>query len=126
MAEYLGALASAVQLVDVALRASREAYSFLAAVKNAKEDVKELRESKSILIEMYIILTGVVLRDVEANVRSLRHYANEFQKSKNAVDEFEVLSETITGSFSGFHDDIVALKQILPPKPSPALAEKIK
>jgi hypothetical protein len=66
------------------------------------------------------------LRGVEANARSLRHYAIEFKKSKNAVDESEILSETITGSIVGFHDDIVALKQILPPKPSPALAEKIK
>jgi hypothetical protein len=47
MAEYLGAVASAVQLVDVALRASREAYGFLSAVKSAKEDVRELREGWS-------------------------------------------------------------------------------
>jgi hypothetical protein len=63
---------------------------------------------------------------VEANIRSLRTYAVEFQKSKNAIEEFEVLSETITGSFTRFHDDVVALKQILPSKPSPALAEKLK
>jgi hypothetical protein len=56
----------------------------------------------------------------------LRTYAVEFQKSKNAIEEFEVLSETITGSFTRFHDDVVALKQILPSKPSPALAEKLK
>jgi hypothetical protein len=66
------------------------------------------------------------LRGVEANIRSLRTYAVEFQKSKNAIEEFEVLSETITGSFTRFHDDVVALKQILPSKPSPALAEKLK
>jgi hypothetical protein len=66
------------------------------------------------------------LRGVEANIRSLRTYAVEFQKSKNAIEEFEVLSETITGSFTRFHDDVVALKQILPSKPTPALAEKLK
>jgi hypothetical protein len=46
MAEVLGGLASAVQLVDVALRASREAYSFLSAIKNAHEDVRCLRDGK--------------------------------------------------------------------------------
>jgi hypothetical protein len=70
--------------------------------------------------------TRLALRAVEANVRSLRHYVNEFKKSKNAVEEFEVLSETITGSFAGFNDDVVALKHILPPKPTPGLAEKTK
>ena len=42
----LGAAASAVQLVDVALRASREAYSFLTAIKDAKKEIKNLRDSK--------------------------------------------------------------------------------
>jgi hypothetical protein len=46
MAEYLGTVASAVQLVDVALRASREAYGFLSALNSAKADVKELREGR--------------------------------------------------------------------------------
>lgn len=62
---------------------------------------------------------------MEANVRSLRHYTMEFKKSKYAVDEFEVLSETLTGSFRGFYDDILALKQILPSKPTADLAHKI-
>jgi hypothetical protein len=56
----------------------------------------------------------------------LRNYAVEFQKSRNAIEEFETLSETITGSFTGFHDDVVALKQILPSKSSPALPEQFK
>jgi hypothetical protein len=73
-----------------------------------------------------LLLTGPALRGVEANVRSLRHYAIEFQKSKNAIDEFEILSQTITGSFIGFHEDVVVLKQILPPRPSQALAVKLK
>ena len=41
-----GATASAVQLIDVALRASREAYSFLTAIKDAKKEIKNLRDSK--------------------------------------------------------------------------------
>ncbi|OAL48247.1 hypothetical protein IQ07DRAFT_514314 [Pyrenochaeta sp. DS3sAY3a] len=110
MAEILGAVASSVQLADVALRASRELYGFLAAIKNANEDIKVLR---------------AVLRDVEANVRSLRRYTIDFQKSKYAVEEFEVLSEAITGSFTGFHDDILALKTVLPSKPSADLAERV-
>jgi len=40
-----GATASAVQLIDVALRASREAYSFLAAIRDAKKEIKDLRDS---------------------------------------------------------------------------------
>jgi hypothetical protein len=47
MAEYLGVIASAVQLVDVALRASLEAYSFFSAVKSTDQDVKDLREGWS-------------------------------------------------------------------------------
>jgi hypothetical protein len=70
-------------------------------------------------------LTCAVLRDVEANVRSLRRYTIDFQKSKYALEEFEVLSEAITGSFTGFHDDILALKNSLPSKPSADLAEKV-
>jgi len=66
------------------------------------------------------------LRTVEANVRSLRNYVQEFKKSKNAVEEFEILSETITESFTGFHDDVVALKHILPSKPTADLAAKVK
>jgi hypothetical protein len=66
------------------------------------------------------------LRAVEANVRSLKNYVHEFKKSKNAVEEFEILSETITESFTGFHDDVVALKDILPSKPTADLAEKVR
>lgn len=46
MAEVLGTVASAVQLADVALRMSREAYSFLAAIKDSNNDIKALRESR--------------------------------------------------------------------------------
>jgi hypothetical protein len=66
------------------------------------------------------------LRAVEANVRSLMHYVHEFKKSKNAIEEFEILSTAITDSFSGFHDDIVALKDILLSKPTTDLAEKVR
>ncbi|KAF2875298.1 hypothetical protein BDV95DRAFT_460307, partial [Massariosphaeria phaeospora] len=96
------AAASAIQLADVALRASREAYAFLAAVKDAGNDIRRLRDT---------------LRDVESNVRSLRNYVSAFSKSQNAKEESEVLPVTITGALSGFHDDILALKRILPPKP---------
>jgi hypothetical protein len=40
----LGAVAAAVQLVDVALRASREMYVFLSAIKDAGKDIQNLRE----------------------------------------------------------------------------------
>lgn len=70
-------------------------------------------------------VTWAVLRDVKANVQNLRRYTIDFQKSKYAIEEFEVLSETLTGSFTGFHDDIVALKNILPSKPSADLARKV-
>lgn len=41
-----GAAASAVQLADVALRASREAYRFLSAINNAAKEVQDLKESR--------------------------------------------------------------------------------
>jgi hypothetical protein len=57
MAEVLGGLASAVQLVDVALRASCEAYSFLSAIKNAPEDVRLLRDGKEQTAQKWKTLT---------------------------------------------------------------------
>jgi hypothetical protein len=39
-----GAAASVVQIADVALRASAEAYSFLSAVKEARKDIRVLRQ----------------------------------------------------------------------------------
>jgi len=45
MAE-LGAIASVVQLVDVALRVSSEVRSFLDAYKDTGRDVKSLRDSE--------------------------------------------------------------------------------
>lgn len=75
-------------------------------------------------LEAFPTYARLVLRAVEANVRSLRNYVNEFKKSKNAVEEFEILSEVITGSFAGFHNDVLALKHIFPPKPTADLAGK--
>ncbi|KAF2126096.1 hypothetical protein P153DRAFT_433893 [Dothidotthia symphoricarpi CBS 119687] len=109
--EVLGAVAGAVQLADVALRVSREAYGFLTAIKDSNNDIKALRDA---------------LREVEANVRNLRNFVSKFKMSKNAVEEFEVLSEAITNCFCGFHDDICDLMSVLPKKPSPTLARKIK
>ncbi|EFQ95179.1 hypothetical protein PTT_06901 [Pyrenophora teres f. teres 0-1] len=88
MAE-LGAIASVVQLVDVALRVSAEVCSFLDAYKDTARDVKSLRD---------------ILRDVEANVRNLRRYILRFKKSTSAIDEFEVLSEAVIGAFQGLND----------------------
>ena len=44
----VGALANAVQLTDAALRASRQVYDFLHAVKNARRDIRILRDCKRI------------------------------------------------------------------------------
>lgn len=71
-------------------------------------------------------LIGIGLREVESNIRNLRNYVQKFETSKNAVDEFEILPETITSCFTGFHNDVCALMRILPQKPSPSLAKKIK
>ncbi|KAF2248378.1 hypothetical protein BU26DRAFT_485985 [Trematosphaeria pertusa] len=106
-----GAAAGAVQIADVALRASGEAYGFLAAVKDAGKDVQALRDT---------------LCGVESNIRSLRNYVSKFSKSKNAREEFEVLPEAITGTLMRFHDDMVYLKSVLPRKPSPTLAQKVR
>lgn len=48
-----GAAAGALQFADVTLRASREAYGFLAAVKNASRDVRDMRDGESSIF--YII-----------------------------------------------------------------------
>ncbi|KAL7776286.1 hypothetical protein CFE70_006702 [Pyrenophora teres f. teres 0-1] len=109
MAE-LGAIASVVQLVDVALRVSAEVCSFLDAYKDTARDVKSLRD---------------ILRDVEANVRNLRRYILRFKKSTSAIDEFEVLSEAVIGAFQGYGDDILAAKRLLPTKPVEKMKEKI-
>lgn len=45
MAE-IGAVASGVQLVDIALRASREVCDFLSAYRSTGKDVKALHDSK--------------------------------------------------------------------------------
>lgn len=106
-----GAAAGAVQIADVALRASREAYAFLIALKHAKRDIQDLKNA---------------LRDAESNVRNLRNYVYAFSKSKGAVKEFEVLPEVITDSVRLFYDDILQLKDILPRKPTPSLAQEVK
>ncbi|KAH7110567.1 hypothetical protein B0J11DRAFT_448209 [Dendryphion nanum] len=106
-----GAAAGVVQIADVALRASREAYAFLIELKHAKRDIQDLKNA---------------LRDAESNVRSLRSYLYSFSKSKGAIEEFDILPEVVTSSIHLFHDDIVQLKSILPRKPTPSLAQKIK
>lgn len=58
MAEILGAVASSVQLADVALRASRELYGFLSAIKNSNEDIKALRTGRQSM-RRYAIFTNV-------------------------------------------------------------------
>jgi hypothetical protein len=70
-------------------------------------------------------LTIIALRDVEANVRNLIRYTAEFKKSRNAVTEFEVLSETIVHSLKGYDDDILAAKRLLPSKPAEKIKEKV-
>lgn len=66
------------------------------------------------------------LRDVDSNVRSLRNYVDAFSKSKNAIEEYEVLPENITRSIIAFRDDLDVLKEILPVSLSPSLAQKVK
>lgn len=127
-----GAAAGAIQLADVALRASRDAYRFLSAIKKAEKDVQELRRSKCLRNTILIFRLRpdaeqpTALCDVESNVRNLRNYIDKVRKSKSAFEELKDVSETITRSLTGFHDDIRALKSILPAKPSPNLVEKIK
>ena len=58
-----GAAAGAVQLADVALRASREAYSFLCAVKDAKKDIRILRECEMILIVVRVQQAALTMCD---------------------------------------------------------------
>ena len=41
-----GVAAGAIQLTDLALRASREAYGFLSAVKDSERDVRNLKDSQ--------------------------------------------------------------------------------
>ncbi|KAH7374291.1 hypothetical protein BKA66DRAFT_385818, partial [Pyrenochaeta sp. MPI-SDFR-AT-0127] len=94
-------------LVDVALRASCEVNNILDAYKATEHDVEAL---------------WYVLRDVEANVRNLLRYIAEFKKSKYAVENFEILSETVTGFLTGFVDVILALRRLFLSKP----AEKVK
>ncbi|PSN73863.1 hypothetical protein BS50DRAFT_479899 [Corynespora cassiicola Philippines] len=106
-----GTIAGAIQLTDVALRASRDAYGFLTAIKGAKADVQDLRRT---------------LRDVEANVRNLRSFLAKFAKSKLALEEYEVLPETVRNTLAQFYDDILDLKSLLPPKASPDLAQRVK
>ncbi|KAF2794644.1 hypothetical protein K505DRAFT_200006, partial [Melanomma pulvis-pyrius CBS 109.77] len=97
--------AGALQFADAALRASREAYGFLAAVKNASRDVRDMRDEHI-----------AALYDVDMNARSLRNYIAAFSKSANAIEEFEVLSETITGALTKFRSDVDVIKSILPPE----------
>ncbi|PSN71731.1 hypothetical protein BS50DRAFT_484268 [Corynespora cassiicola Philippines] len=106
-----GVAAGAIQLTDLALRASREAYGFLSAVKDSERDVRNLKDT---------------LRDVDSNVRSLREYVSRFSKSKASRNEFEVLPEAITGCLIRFHDDMIILKQMLPNKDSPSFIDKVK
>ena len=134
-----GTAASAVQLADVALRVSREAYSFLAAIKDAKKDIQTLRNSESnelpssplpsffmIVEAMGSLIRSTALRNTDANVRSLRNYISAFSRSRNAKEDFEVLSETITTAVTNFRDDMDTLRALLPPDISSSLAQKVK
>ncbi|CAO2654084.1 Nn.00g108170.m01.CDS01 [Neocucurbitaria sp. VM-36] len=111
MAEVLGAVASAVQLADVALRSSRQIYEVLSSIRHASEDFQTLRN---------------ILQDVDSNMRILRIYIIEFGRSRHAIEEYEVLPDTITGCFRKFHDDINVLKKILPDESKVGVAAKAK
>lgn len=124
MAE-LGAIAAVVQLVDVALRASGEVRDFLDAYKDTGKDVKTVRDSKLNVDFKLTELTIKALRDVEANVRNVLKFIVEFKKSKYATEEFEVLSETITSALTGFDDDVLTLKRLIPAKPAEKLKVKV-
>lgn len=49
----------------------------------------------------------------------------KFNKSKSAVEEFEILSQAILGAFQGYDDDVLATKRLLPLKPTEKIKEKI-
>jgi hypothetical protein len=71
-------------------------------------------------------LTVTALRDVEANVRNLRRYVIQFHKSENSIEEFENLPEIIIRALEGYDSDILAVKQLLPPKPLEKRTEKVR
>jgi hypothetical protein len=59
-------------------------------------------------------------------VRSLCNYIDDFSTSKNAVDEFQVLPETITSSITQFQADIDLLRAAFPPEIRPSVVQKVK
>jgi hypothetical protein len=125
-----GAAAGALQLTDVVLRASREAYGLLTSVKDAGKDIEALRdgnlESPRTLERKYGLNHAVALRDMDDNVRSHRNYLIAFSGSKSAREEFEVLPGIMTRSLTNFHEDISKLKSILPQKLSPGPADRLR
>ncbi|EOA83505.1 uncharacterized protein SETTUDRAFT_180628 [Exserohilum turcica Et28A] len=110
MAE-LGALASAVQLADVALRTSSEIRKFLDAYGHSDRDSKSLRDE--------------ALSEVEVNVRNLRKHILGFCKSKNATEGDGDLFDTIFKALKGYDADILQTKRLLPHKPAEKAYVKI-
>ena len=125
-----GAAAGALQLSDVVLRASREAYGLLTSVKDASKDIEALRngnpQSPKTLGRKSALNHAIALRDMDDNVRSHRNYLIAFSRSKSAREEFEVLPEIMTRSLTNFHEDIDRLKSILPRKASPGPADRVR
>jgi hypothetical protein len=66
------------------------------------------------------------LRDVDSIVRNLRNYVAAFNSSASAIEEFEVLSDSITGAISGLQEDLITLKNLLPPSASTSIHQKVK
>lgn len=96
-------------------------------MKNASDDIQMLRGGKQYFRHWDVYLQRYsVLQDVESNMKMLRMYLLEFRMSRNVTEEYEVLPEIITSCFHKFHDNILALKTILPRELTPGFAAKAK
>ncbi|RYO86205.1 hypothetical protein DL766_003563 [Monosporascus sp. MC13-8B] len=104
-----GALASAVQLLDVSVKVSRSACGFVSSLKHVKEDVRHLQTK--------------ALQEAESLMRDLQFYASEAQRCPPESVRNHMISDSIAQIARQFSEDMDALRGILPaqmPSPFPA------
>lgn len=67
-----------------------------------------------------------VLGDIESIIRNLSRFIAEYNQSPNALEDFDVLPETVTRAVHDFSNDLATLKGMLPADLSPSLAQKFR
>ncbi|KAI0895993.1 hypothetical protein F4806DRAFT_48825 [Annulohypoxylon nitens] len=107
----VGAVASVVQLGDVALRLCRSISEFIGELKDAKDDMRRLQHT---------------LDDTSSSMRNLIVYVRQFQDAPSTNERHQVLPEVVVNAIRRFHDILNSLRVWLPHDLSPSFEQKCR